>query len=44
MNPVLAVVLLVVFALIMVGAVVAVASSLGNRHPHGHQNKSRKRR
>ena len=44
MNPVLAIFLLVIFALIMVAAVVAVASSLGKRHPHGHQNKSRKRR
>jgi hypothetical protein len=42
MSPVVAVFLLVVFALIMIGAVMAVASSLGKRHGHGSRTKSRR--
>lgn len=43
MSPIVAFILLGIFVLILFGAVAAVASSLGKRHPHGHQNKSRKK-
>ena len=41
MSPIAAFLLLGIFLLILLGAVAAVASSLGKRH--GHHNKSRKK-
>ena len=35
MSPIVAIILLAVFLLIMIGAIAAVASSLGKRHKHG---------